>query len=271
MNIPKDIIEDLVLHVETEIQAGRRLQPIKNEVYQAFRSLPEPSKPKQTVQKQPLASNVPGNQKTRSASPEAPTSPPQLETLDEIAAEIRKCQRCNLSETRKNPVPGAGCINQPDILFIGEGPGADEDACGEPFVGRAGQLLTNMIAAMGYSRDEVFISNVIKCRPPENRTPKPDEMAACLPWLIQQTGLLKPKCIVSLGGAALCGLEGNPNLRITKDRGIWRKFQGVPMMPTFHPAYLLRFPKAKREAWNDLKKVLEFLGKTPPVPVSEKR
>ncbi len=137
-------------------------------------------------------------------------------------------------------------------MFVGEGPGADEDARGEPFVGAAGQLLDRMVAAMGYQRDEVYIANIVKCRPPNNRKPEASEMASCVPFLTQQLTLVKPRVIVALGATAVQGLCGTSE-GITRLRGKWKLYKGsIPIMPTFHPAYLLRSPAAKRDVWNDL-------------------
>jgi uracil-DNA glycosylase len=147
-----------------------------------------------------------------------------------------------------------------DLVFVGEAPGADEDEQGEPFVGAAGQLLTRMIAAMGFSRADVYICNVIKCRPPYNRNPEPDEVAACEPFLKKQLAALAPRMIVALGkfaAQALCR-ESTP---ITRLRGNLRMYEGIPVMPTYHPAYLLRTPEAKRQAWQDLQTVLAELAR----------
>ena len=184
------------------------------------------------------------------------------DTLASIAAEIAACETCPLAATRKNVVPGQGAL-KPDIMFIGEGPGADEDEQGLAFVGRAGQLLTKMILAMGYTREQVFIGNIVKCRPPGNRVPTPEEMEGCLPYLKRQIAVIQPKLIVCLGATAARGLV-NEALPIGKARGQWREFEGIPVMLTFHPAYLLRDPRKKVETWADLKSVLARLGKTPP-------
>ncbi len=181
--------------------------------------------------------------------------------LEAVAARIATCTQCGLHSTRTNTVPGEG-HPQPEILFVGEAPGADEDAQGRPFVGRAGKLLTKMIEAMGFQRDEVFIANICKCRPPENRKPEPAEMGACLPYLKAQIALLKPKVIVCLGGTAIEGLLGLSG--ITRVRGNWHTFEGIDVMPTFHPSYLLRKPKAKHDAWADLQAVLKHIDR--PVP-----
>ena len=182
------------------------------------------------------------------------------ETLEAIAAEIKACQGCGLCGTRTNVVPGQGNANGPDVMFIGEAPGQDEDLQGLAFVGRAGQLLTKMIEAMGYTRDEVFIANVCKCRPPGNRNPDPAESNACLPFLIRQIKVVKPKCIVALGRIAMQALYDS-QVSLSSVRGKWTVFQGIPLLPTYHPAYLLRYPVAKRDAWADLKKVMAKFGK----------
>jgi DNA polymerase len=147
-------------------------------------------------------------------------------------------------------------------MFVGEGPGADEDVQGEPFVGKAGQLLTKMIEAMGFRRDEVYIANVVKCRPPGNRDPEPDEIEACEPFLQAQIAAVKPKVIVALGRFAVQTLlrDGTP---ISRQRGRWRSYEGVKLMPTFHPAYLLRNPPEKKKAWEDLQLVMREFGKGP--------
>ncbi len=197
----------------------------------------------------------------REAPPPQKSAPPEVDSLEAIAAECAACAMCGLCNGRKQAVPGQGYAANPDIMFIGEAPGADEDEQGLAFVGRAGQLLTKMIAAMGYTRDVVFIANICKCRPPNNRTPTPEEMAACIPFLKRQIALIKPKYIVALGNTAILGLLGKTG--IMRLHGVWQTFEGIPLMPTFHPAYLLRAPAAKRDCWNDLKLVMAKLGKTP--------
>ncbi|MGD9873844.1 MAG: uracil-DNA glycosylase family protein [Kiritimatiellia bacterium] len=187
--------------------------------------------------------------------------------LAAIEKEIAACTKCPLAPTRKNTVPGQGNPH-PEIAFIGEGPGADEDAQGLAFVGRAGQLLTSIIAAMGLTREEVWIGNIVKCRPPGNRAPFPDEMEACMPYLKRQLAILKPKVIVCLGATAVKGLLGE-QIGITKLRGNWRSFEGIDVMPTFHPAYLLRNASGKAPVWEDMKAVLAHLGK--PVPHHKKK
>jgi len=184
--------------------------------------------------------------------------------LETIAREVRNCRKCRLHETRTHAVPGQGCPT-PRIVFIGEGPGADEDAKGIAFIGRAGQLLTKIIESMGLTREEVWIGNIVKCRPPGNRAPQPDEMGACMPYLKQQLVLLQPEVIVCLGGTAIKGLLGTKQ-GITKLRGTWMTFEGIDVMPTFHPAYLLRDPRKKKYVWADMKEVLSHLGLPIPQP-----
>jgi len=178
-----------------------------------------------------------------------------------IREELGECTRCKLAPGRTRLVFGVG-NPRAELLFVGEGPGADEDRQGEPFVGRAGQLLTKMIEAMGYRREDVYIANVVKCRPPENRNPEPDEMDACEPFLRAQIRAVGPKAIVALGKIAAQTLlrDSTP---ISRLRGRWATYEGVRLMPTFHPAYLLRSPEEKKKAWEDLQLVMKALGKPP--------
>jgi uracil-DNA glycosylase len=178
--------------------------------------------------------------------------------LAQLAAEVTACTRCALHRERTQTVFARG-NGSSGVLFLGEGPGEEEDRQGEPFVGPAGQLLDRMIAAMRLSRDDVYVCNIVKCRPPRNRKPDPDEMNHCLPYLEEQLTLLQPRVIVALGATAVQGLLGM-TLGITRLRGQWQSYRGVvPVMPTFHPAYLLRQPQAKREVWDDLREVLRYL------------
>ena len=178
--------------------------------------------------------------------------------LDTIAAEARICTKCRLAETRTQVVWGTGDANA-DLMFIGEAPGRDEDLKGEPFVGRAGQLLTDIIKAMKLSREQVYIANVIKCRPPENRNPEPDELDMCRPYIRTQIEMIKPRVIVTLGKFALQSLTGKAHA-VSAARGQWTEYEGIKVVPTFHPAYLLRTPSAKKDVWNDMKKVMAELG-----------
>lgn len=194
------------------------------------------------------------------------TLPPGLAgeaALERIALDVSACQRCGLCAKRHRTVPGEGSPT-PELLFIGEGPGADEDRLGRPFVGAAGQLLDKMITAMGFERGQVFIANVVKCRPPDNRPPEPAEVASCLPFLIAQIAVLKPKVLCLLGNTPLRALFGPTTPGITQVRGKRLVWQGLPTYPTFHPSYLLRNEAGKKPAWEDLKLVLRELGREPP-------
>lgn len=171
--------------------------------------------------------------------------------------QIGDCKRCELCKKRTNIVFGSGNENA-KLMFVGEAPGADEDLAAEPFVGRAGKLLEKMILAMGFSRDEVYICNVIKCRPPENRDPRPEEIEMCEPFLLEQIKIIEPKVIVGLGRHA-CNTLLKSDKSLSKIRGTWQTFMGIKFMPTFHPAYLLRNPNAKKEVWEDLQKVMAVL------------
>jgi DNA polymerase len=179
--------------------------------------------------------------------------PPSPSRLEEIRAEIGDCTRCKLCTGRTRIVFGVGNPSA-GMMFVGEGPGADEDAQGEPFVGRAGQKLNEMIRAIGLERKDVYIANVVKCRPPENRTPEPDEVATCSPFLFAQIEAVNPKVLVALGAPAARTLLGT-RVGITQLRGNWGSFRGIPVMPTFHPAYLLRAytVENRRSVFEDLK------------------
>jgi uracil-DNA glycosylase len=183
--------------------------------------------------------------------------------LKQLREFIGDCRRCKLWDRRTHLVFGVGNPNA-DLMFVGEAPGADEDARGEPFVGRAGQLLTDIIErGMGMKRSEVYICNVIKCRPPDNRNPDPDEVASCEPFLMRQIDLVGPRVIVGLGTFAVQALL-KVKTPISKLRGVWQEFRGIRMMPTFHPAYLLRTPGDKRLVWADIREVMKVLGR--PIP-----
>jgi DNA polymerase len=179
-------------------------------------------------------------------------------TLALVRETIGDCQRCSLSETRQNIVFGVGS-EQASLMFVGEAPGAEEDKRGEPFVGAAGQLLDKMIVAMGFTRKEVYIANVLKCRPPGNRDPKLDEVAACQGFLAQQIEAVSPQVIVTLGKPAAHLLLAS-KASMSRLRGSWQDYNGIPVMPTFHPAYLLRDPSKKRAVWGDLQTVMKLLN-----------
>ena len=190
------------------------------------------------------------------------TRPSAAESTDAEWLELERialpCVLCDLAATRTQVVFGAGNRNA-DLMFIGEAPGRDEDLQGIPFVGRAGQLLTDIIKAMKLDRADVYIANVIKCRPPGNRNPEPEEMAACRPYIKKQIELVRPRVIVTLGRFALQGMTER-TLSITSSRGQWLEYEGIKLMPTYHPAYLLRNPGAKKDVWTDMKKVMSELG-----------
>jgi uracil-DNA glycosylase len=216
----------------------------------------------------PVPARMPGPARAPAATP-GPT-PARYSLADKgcgsegllaVRRELGECTRCKLAAGRTRLVFGVGNPGA-ELMFVGEGPGADEDLQGEPFVGKAGQLLTRMIEAMGFARGQVYIANVVKCRPPENRDPEPDEIEACEPFLKAQIEVVRPKVIVALGRFAVQTLLRDPG-PIGRQRGRWRQYQGVRCMPTFHPAYLLRSPAEKGKAWEDLKLVMAEFGKAP--------
>lgn len=220
---------------------------------------------------------VPVEPKTAVPAAPAPHASPICTKANSFAAlreMVLACTQCpNLVSSRKNVVFGVG-NEAADIMFVGEAPGADEDAAGEPFVGKAGQLLTKIIETMGLARDQVYIANILKCRPDTpgkrygNRPPTSDEMATCSPWLHRQIEFIQPKIIVALGKTAVEGLL-EQQVAITRFRGTWQTYRGIPLMPTFHPAYLLRNQALteKRKIWEDMLAVLEKAA----LPISEKQ
>jgi DNA polymerase len=221
-----------------------------------------PARPREPAEP-PKATPVTG------VGPQATPRAPRLDAgerqrrLEVLAETVRGCTRCALHTARTQTVFARG-TGESGLCFVGEGPGADEDAQGFPFVGKAGQLLDKMIGAMGFSRDEVYVCNIVKCRPPNNRKPEPEEMAACMPYLAEQLAVLGPEVIVALGATAVQGLFGTTE-GITRLRGRWKLYKGeIPVMPTFHPAFLLRNPAAKKEVWDDLQAVLRQMGR--PLP-----
>lgn len=189
-------------------------------------------------------------------APETPAVKPS--GWDELKKAVATCTKCPLSAERQNTVFGEGDQNA-RLMFIGEGPGADEDAQGRPFVGKAGQLLTKMINAMGFTREQVYIANIVKCRPPGNREPFQEEVNACIGFLYNQIELVKPEIIICLGSTAAVHLL-KTGLRISHLRGKFQNYNGIKVMPTFHPSYLLRNESKKRDVWNDLKLVMNELG-----------
>jgi DNA polymerase len=179
------------------------------------------------------------------------------ETLDTVRADLGNCQRCRLAKSRRCLVFGVG-NPAARLVLVGEAPGREEDEKGEPFVGEAGRLLDRMLFAMGLRRDEVYICNVLKCRPPNNRDPEADEIATCEPFLVRQLAAIRPQVILALGRFAVQTLLQN-KAPISRLRGSWHTYHGIPLMPTYHPAYLLRNPLGKRDVWADLKQVVQRL------------
>jgi uracil-DNA glycosylase len=269
----------LLAHVEHLKDQGVTNVPVSPQTLQAWRAARRKAaaRPAAAPAAPPPAPRPAAARPTPAAPPvaampapaDAPKRPrPEVEAgLKDVAVRVSVCTRCRLCESRTRAVPGQG-NPETAILFVGEGPGEEEDRQGLAFVGAAGQLLTRMIVRMGLQREDVFIANVVKCRPPGNRTPEPDEMEACLPYLREQIALLRPKVIVALGATAVRGLTGVLKPGITRLRGQWMTFAGVPLMPTFHPSYLLRGggdEKARYwEVWEDMKQVLAALGRDVP-------
>jgi len=231
--------ESLPASAPPELAATRRPEPLRERA-------PSPAPPpKLTADSSPL------------------TAEERQHRLTVLADEVKGCTKCVLHEQRTQAVFARG-NGSSKLAFVGEGPGADEDEQGFPFVGAAGQLLDRMIAAMGIERDDVYVCNIVKCRPPKNRTPEPEEMSSCMPYLTEQLSLIEPQVIVALGKTAVQGMFGTAE-GITRIRGRWRLYQGrIAVMPTFHPAYLLRNPAAKREVWADLQLVLKHMGRSLP-------
>jgi uracil-DNA glycosylase len=189
----------------------------------------------------------------------APSPADEDDSLEAVRQEVLACTKCPLAETRTHAVPGEGVPNHPLVMVIGEGPGAEEDAQGRPFVGKAGQYLDKWLAAVDLSREEnVFITNIVKCRPPNNRDPKPEEISACRPYLRRQIALIRPKAILTLGrfaSAEICNRQEG----IGRIRGSVYSFEGVPVIPTYHPSGVLRNPEWRRPVWDDLRKLRELL------------
>ena len=212
--------------------------------------------------RQPVSPAEAAEQESEQTSPLADLKPEtssadRVSALRQIRADIGDCTRCKLHKQRTNIVFGVGDPNA-QLMFIGEAPGADEDEQGEPFVGRAGQLLNNMIAAMGLRREQVYIANIAKCRPPGNRQPERDECETCMPFLMRQIDVIKPKVIVALGATAAKNLLGMNDSMINL-RGRFYDFRNTKLLVTYHPAFLLRDPRQKKETWKDLQLVMEFL------------
>jgi len=183
---------------------------------------------------------------------------PSVETLEEIRGELGECHRCKLHRTRRTLVFGEGS-EKAKLMFVGEGPGYDEDVQGRPFVGKAGQLLTKIIQSINLQREEVYITNIIKCRPPQNRNPEPDEIECCNPFLLKQINAIQPQIICALGTFAAQTLL-KTDTKISALRGRFYELEGIKVIPTYHPAYLLRNPERKREVWEDMKMISEKIN-----------
>src|SRR5438094_438655 len=234
-------------------------------LYRRGNTFVAPALAAQTVEAQPVKPKAPIHEQPADLPPVLPPIVPSGESLLQILTDLGDCRRCRLHEERNKIVFGVGNERSP-LVFVGEGPGADEDAQGIPFVGKAGQLLTQMIEGTAKRegipilRKDMYICNVVKCRPPENRTPEPDEMEICGQFLFRQLSAIRPKAICALGATAARALLGRKE-GVTRMRGNWYKWRDLPLMVTYHPSYLLRpyNQNAKREAWDDLKKVLHFV------------
>jgi len=269
MSEPSSFLDRLTAYLALERDEPLDSPGCRPESLAALKALGTPApapQPKRTAAPRPSGSAA-QPVSPPSARPAAPAVP-EYATLAELHTAIAQCNRCALADTRMLTLPGAGCTQSPDLFFIGEGPGREEEQQQKPFAGESGALLEKMIRAMGYRMEEVFITNVVKCRSFHKKTkrdgaPEPEEAAACLPWLQQQIRLIRPKIIITLGKTAFETLF-NQQTAINAVRGKWHDHEGLPVMPIFHPNYLLHAESHKREAWADLKAVLVKLGRTPP-------
>jgi uracil-DNA glycosylase len=253
------LIDEIAELIEYQVEEGVFVEPSNSAVKEFLNFVPSDSKKLNSVKEQKTATAKPIMGKQISQVNDKGTSISDISNLsiELLQKQVLSCQKCSLHKSRINVVYGEGNPNA-NLMFIGEAPGRDEDILGRPFVGKSGQLLTKMIKAMGFDRPEVYIANIIKCRPPYNRNPNPDEAKYCLNYLNRQIELIKPKVIILLGAVPLqflLGLNG-----ITRLHGQWKDYNGIKVMPTFHPAFLLRDPRQKRPAWEDLQKVMKYIG-----------
>jgi uracil-DNA glycosylase len=265
------LLDATIAHLEGLKSQGAQSVPVAAQTLEAL-GRPAPASTRYVPTGQPASQSSPAAAKTPSTTPLAREA--REAAMQELRSRALVCQKCgHLAAARKNVVFGVGDIHSP-LMFVGEAPGAEEDAQGEPFVGRAGQLLTRIIQTMGFSRESVYIANILKCRPDTpgqtagNRKPTGDEMKTCMPYLLAQIDIIQPRVIVALGATAVEGLMGRVQ-GISRLRGQWLTFRDIPLMPTYHPAYLLRNQSLalKREVWEDMLKVLERLER----PISEKQ
>jgi len=259
-----DIFDEIIRCMKEEATSSGNVFVRKKDLAE-FMGTPIVTKPVQTKPAAPAPSPLPPIEIPEPEPVQEKPAPvsmplPELSNMNwqELHQCAMQCTACPLAPTRTNVVFGCGS-EQTELMFIGEGPGADEDAQGIPFVGKAGELLTKMIRAMKYDRSEVYIANIVKCRPPGNRNPSDDEAETCIPILKRQIELVKPKVIVLLGAVPLKYLMGKTG--ISRLRGNWMEYNGIQVMPTYHPAFLLRNPAAKADVWKDLQKVMAYLGK----------
>jgi uracil-DNA glycosylase family 4 len=274
----RELVDATINHVESLRTGGRRFISLRPDTLRTLRTAPDRSSAT-GVAAAPRAASERGENGTPNVpvvtglSNYTRTDSVRTDAMAQLRERALQCVKCpHLSSTRKNVVFGVGNIDA-DLMFVGEAPGGEEDIQGEPFVGAAGQLLTKMIQAMGLSRERVYIANILKCRPDMptgstgNRKPTPDEMQTCIPYLHAQIDLIQPKVLVALGGTAMEGLLQKHG--IMKLRGNWHTYRNIPLMPTYHPAYLLRNQSVgeKRKVWEDLLGVMEKLG----LPISEKQ
>lgn len=268
--VSDDLLGATIQYLEELKARGVRDVRVSPETLAALGSLPaRPAAASRTPAPVSVVAPAPLIRETPPLSAEA-----RLQAIADLRARVMGCVKCpHLVSSRKNVVFGVGNI-EADLMFVGEAPGADEDTRGEPFVGAAGQLLTKMIQAMGLTRDSVYIANILKCRPDTpgqsygNRKPTPAEMQTCISWLHEQIDLIRPKVLVGLGATAIEGLLGNAG-GIMRLRGQWRSYRSIPLMPTYHPAFLLRNQaiSEKRKVWEDLMQVMEKLN----LPITEKQ
>jgi uracil-DNA glycosylase family 4 len=274
----EQLLDATIQHLEDLKSQGVRHVAVSPETLRAL-SQPAPAEPKMSMPPAPaspkpveLSLALPGEPPSASVNPKSPAE--KAAAFAALRERALACVKCpHLASSRKNVVFGVGSIDAP-LMFVGEAPGADEDEQGEPFVGKAGQLLTKIIQATGLGRADVYIANILKCRPDTpgqsagNRKPTSDEMATCIPYLHEQIDLIRPKVIVALGATAVEGLLGK-TVGITRLRGTWKTYRGTPLMPTYHPAYLLRNQamSEKRKVWEDMLAVMEKLQ----MPISQKQ
>lgn len=259
----KSVVEPVINQEKKETNNSRRnfleqtrlsrlpVMPKRNSIFASNQTQGENTKMPKKVVEEEIVPSLFGDVKK--------TLPESNETFEDIHADIGNCTRCPLHEGRTKIVHSTGNRNA-DLMFVGEAPGADEDAKGEPFVGRAGQLLNKIIEAIDLKREDVFIGNINRCRPPGNRAPTIAEAETCKPFLLREIAIVRPKVIVVMGNTAMKNLLATKE-GITKLRGEFQDYYGIKVMPTFHPAYLLRDPRKKREVWEDMKKVRDELNK----------